>query len=69
MKWEEQASGDWRLLDAEGVLIGAVIFQDIGGKRVWHSVSRRLDHGPDEGELAECKLRLENLWDESGRAA
>ena len=67
MKWEEQASGDWRLLDDEGVLIGSVVYQDINGKRVWHSVSRRLDHGPDEGGLGECKARLEKLWDE-GRA-
>lgn len=69
MKWVEQASGDWNLVDAEGQLIGAVIYQDLDGKRVWYSVSRRLEHDPEEGKLTECKRRLEALWDAQGGGA
>lgn len=67
MKWEKQPTGDWRLMDAEGEIAGAVVFQDLDGKRTWYSVSRRLQHGPEEGKLSECKRRLEGLWGE-GRA-
>lgn len=65
MKWEEQATGDWRLLDEEGEVAGAVVYQDIAGKRIWFSVSRRLKHDPTEGRLTECKRRLERLWDKA----
>lgn len=65
MTWEKQPSGDWRLIDGEGQVAGAVVFQDLASGRVWYSVSRRLQHGPEEGKLTECKRRLERLWDQA----
>jgi hypothetical protein len=68
MRWELQQSGDWRLLDADGEIAGAVVWQDLDEGRVWNSVSKRLEHGPESGKLTECKRRLERLWETAGKA-
>ncbi|NBB65072.1 hypothetical protein GVN18_38090 [Pseudomonas sp. ODNR1LW] len=64
-RWRQMDTGDWAYERGEGedaVRLGTVVFQDLGGRRIWYSVSTLQSHGPDEGSLTECKRRIERLW-------
>lgn len=61
-RWRQMPSGDWAYERGEGeglVRLGSVVFQDVGGRRAWFSVSTMAEHGPEEGGLSECKRRVE----------
>lgn len=64
-RWRQMDSGDWAYEQGEGedvVRLGTVVFQDIGGRRSWFSVSAAASYGPEEGGLTVCKRRVEGLF-------